>query len=283
MRLARRQPPDDRQPPVAAAIERALRAADDRLGAERRRDVEGAADLHAAEIALRDADDRERVAVERDRFADHIGAAAVFALPESVTQDRDRSVGPAAAPVVVGGEQSGRCAACTPSVSKKRPLTNRPCALRVSPPAFRLKRGLPYARDADQDVLVIADVLPLRVGQRGVGDQRMPLEAEDHQPIRLVDRQRLQDQRVDQREDRDVGADAQRQGEQRHAADDRRLPHLAEGELRSRPSEDTQSHAPFDAHILRPVGRISYVCRKGKQAPFTRFEKWKQVTPIYGV
>ena len=102
LRLSGRQPSDDRQPPVAAAIERALPAADDRLGAERRRDVEGAADLHAAEIALRDADDRERMAVERDRLADHVGAAAVFALPESVTQDRHRPVRSAAAPVVVG-------------------------------------------------------------------------------------------------------------------------------------------------------------------------------------
>ncbi len=50
-RLSGRQAGDDRQPPVAAAIERAFRAADDRLGAERRRHVERAPDLDAAKIS----------------------------------------------------------------------------------------------------------------------------------------------------------------------------------------------------------------------------------------
>ena len=83
--------------------------------------------------------------------------------------------------------------------------------------------------DAHQHLLMIADVLPLRIGQRVVVHQRIRL-AEDDQSIRVVDRQRLQDQRVHQREDGDVGADAQRQRQQRDAAHDGRLPHLPEGE-----------------------------------------------------
>ena len=51
--LSRREPREDPQPPVAAAIERALGAADDRLGAERHGDVEGAADFDAEEVRRR--------------------------------------------------------------------------------------------------------------------------------------------------------------------------------------------------------------------------------------
>ena len=44
------------------------------------------------------------MSIQRDRRAEHIGAAAILALPEAVAQHRDRSMAPAAAPVVVCGE-----------------------------------------------------------------------------------------------------------------------------------------------------------------------------------
>ena len=89
----------------------------------------------------------------------------------------------------------------------------------------------------------------------------MAARAEDDQPIRVVDRQRLQDQRVDEREDGDVGADAERQREQGHAADDRRPAHLPEGECQVTAERRHQSHGPFDGQILQhgwPVLTRSY-------------------------
>ena len=245
LRLAWREPSEYGQPPVAAPIERALLAADDRLGAERRRDVEGAADLHAAEIALRDADDRERVSVELNRFADHVRAAAVFALPESITEDRDRPIRTAAAPIIVGREQAANLRRDAERVEEAA-ADEEPLRVARLAAGIQVEARVAVGADADQHLLVIADVLPLRVGQRGVG-AAYALEAENHQPIRLVDRQRLEDQRVDQREDRDVGADAEGQREQRHAADDGRLPHLPDGELEVTNERRHESHAPFDA------------------------------------
>ena len=254
LRLSGRQPSENRQPPVAAPIERAFLAANDRLGAERRRDVEGAADLQAEEIAVRDADDRERVAVEVNRFSDHVRAAAILALPEAVTEDRHRSIRSAAAPVIVGREE-------TPDVRRYAERVEEPPADEEALRVARLAAGVQVearvavGADADQHRLVIADVLPLRIGQRGVRAANA-LEPQDHQPIGLVHRQRLEDQRVDQREDRDIGADAQRQRQKGHAADNRRLPHLPDGEFQVPDERRHKSHGPFDGQILPPVGRI---------------------------
>jgi hypothetical protein len=68
-RLARGQAREQREPPETAAVERALRAADDRLGAERHRHVEGTAHGDAEELARRHADHREWVAVQGERPA----------------------------------------------------------------------------------------------------------------------------------------------------------------------------------------------------------------------
>ena len=210
-------------------IERALRAPHDGLGAERRRHIEGATNLHAAEVTIGDADDREDVAIERDRFADGVGAAAEFALPETVTQHRDGPIRPTAAPVIAGregpAEMRGHAERVEESAADEQALRGSRFATRA-----QVETGVAVRGDAHQDVLMIADVLPLRIGQR-VGVTARIRVAEDDEPIRVVDRQRLQNQRVHEREDGDVGADAQGQREQGHAADDRRLPHLPEGEF----------------------------------------------------
>ena len=61
------QPDHGLEPPGRAAIEHALLAADERLGAERDRHLELPADLGAKELRRRDADDRERHALDGDR------------------------------------------------------------------------------------------------------------------------------------------------------------------------------------------------------------------------
>ena len=171
--LAGRQPADDGQPPVGAMVERALRAADDGLGAERRRHIEGAADLHAAEITIGDADDRERVPIERDRCADHIGAAAEFALPEPVAQNRYRPIRPAAAPVIVGregpAEMRGHAERVEESAADEQALRGSRFATRAQVEAWVAVRG-----DTHQDVLMIADVLPLRISPASCCEQADP-------------------------------------------------------------------------------------------------------------
>ena len=78
----------------------------ERLSAERQRDVEGAADLAAEEFGRRDAHDGEGDLFERQRPADGVGSAAETPLPERVADDRHRAVIPAATPIVVRRQRS---------------------------------------------------------------------------------------------------------------------------------------------------------------------------------
>ena len=182
----------------------------------------------------------------------------------TVAQDRHRPSGPPPRRSSSAVKIRPRCAG-TPSVSKNRPLTNRPCAFRVSPPEFRLKRGLPTRR-RPRGLPGDRGCTPTAGWSASCCDTADPLEADDHQPIRLVDRQRLQDQRVHQREDGDVGADAQRQRQSATPLTMGVCRICRRANFRSRPSEDTNPMAPFDGRF--PDGwPVSYVFRKGKQAP----------------
>ena len=80
----------DVEHPVIAAVERGLRAGDQRLGAERHRHVEGPADFDTEEGRWRDADDLEGIAVERQRASEHRRIAAELPLPEPMAQDERR-------------------------------------------------------------------------------------------------------------------------------------------------------------------------------------------------
>ena len=53
--------------------------------------------------------------------------------------------------------------------------------------------------------------------------------AEQHELVRVFHRQRAQEELVDEREDRGVGADADRNRQDGHGCEDRRLPQLAHG------------------------------------------------------
>ena len=63
--------------------------------------VAGREDRVEVERRRQDADDPDRVVVQRQRLADDVGAAAEAALPEGMAQDRDRRRVEAA---LVGGE-----------------------------------------------------------------------------------------------------------------------------------------------------------------------------------
>src|SRR6185369_16617231 len=86
--------------------ERRFLSAKQWLGADRDRDVEGPADVGAEEVRSGDADDRERDFVEVQPLSNGARRSAESALPEAVTDDRDRSVWPAASHVVGLGERA---------------------------------------------------------------------------------------------------------------------------------------------------------------------------------
>jgi hypothetical protein len=79
---------------------------DDRLVSERHDDIEGVPDVGSEEASRRDADNRERHALERQRAADGVRRAAEAPLPEAVADDRDRSIRAAAPHVVRRGERA---------------------------------------------------------------------------------------------------------------------------------------------------------------------------------
>jgi hypothetical protein len=228
--LAWGQPREHAQPPRAALIERALGAADERLGAERHRDVEGAADLDAEELRRGDADDCEGMAVERDRPSEHGGVAAVFAAPERVAEHRDRPVLAALPLVVLVGEGPADDRADAQDVEEAAAREQAGDLARLAA-GVQVEARRADGEDAAEEVLVIAQVFPLRVGERqarrqvGFGGRLL----QDHEPLGLVQRQRLQHQRVDEVEDGDVGADAEGQRQHGHGADGRGLAHQPEG------------------------------------------------------
>jgi hypothetical protein len=83
-----------------------LIAAQEGHRAERHGDVERATDVGTEKSGVRDADDGEGDAVERDRLADDILRATEPALPEVVPEHRHGAIRAAPAPVVGVGERA---------------------------------------------------------------------------------------------------------------------------------------------------------------------------------
>src|SRR5207237_8622485 len=98
--LARRRPRTAQQPSRGSTVEPRFAAVDERLVAERKHDVEGAADLRTEAISRRDANHGDRHAFDVQRAADRVGGAAKAPLPEAVADHGDRAVWTAAALVV---------------------------------------------------------------------------------------------------------------------------------------------------------------------------------------
>ena len=158
----------------------------------------------AEERRRRDADDGERHAIERERPSDDAGFAAEAALPERVADDGDGAIRPAAALVVGGAEGAAEHRRHAEHVEES---ATRPHALdELGGAAARQieARVGPGDGAIGPLVLPVAQLLPDRIGPRPVVEQ--------HQALRLADRQRLQQDAVDEREDRAVGADAKGEG-----------------------------------------------------------------------
>ena len=215
-RLPRLQPRHDVHPPRRALVKHGRVPANQRLGPERDRDVEGSSDVRTEEPLGRDADDRERRALDRDGLADHVGGAAVAALPHRVADHRHRPVRAAAARVVRLSEGAtdhrrhaehvehvaARIDACRHVGGGTRRQIERFAGPRERVGREHLSPGL--------------EPLPDRIGPRII--------REDDQGTGVAHRQRLQREAVEDREERRHAADAQCQRQDREGGDERRRP-----------------------------------------------------------
>src|SRR5689334_8508176 len=158
--------------------------------------------------------------VEADRAADGRRIAAVLTLPESVAEHRRRPR--AAAAVVVGSERAAderrdtqaveEVPAHTHSLRRPRLAARRPIDADAAP-----------GEHAREDLLAIANLFPQRVGEAGTPARELARASADRfgnpeleEFAGALDRQRADAHGVEQLEDRRVGANAERQGENRH-------------------------------------------------------------------
>ncbi len=173
------------------------------------------------------ADDRVGLAVQRQRLADDVGASREMLLPVAVAQERDRR----GAGLVFLGEE---IAAEHRLHAKHREIVLRDDKalqlLRIAR-AGRDERVRRRHRNVGEHLLAFAHREHARPRDRrrrkaAIGQQRLQLH--DAAGVRV--RQRAQEDRLDHAEDRAVGADAEREREDRDEREDGRLGEGAERE-----------------------------------------------------
>ena len=170
---------------------------------ERHHDLAVAHERH--EVRAQDADDPERLAIQHERLADGVGAAAEPALPQAVRDHRDRLrfVGRLNRAPQLDTRAGDR------EVVRRYP--DRLDALRLT--ATRQVHAPREARDQG----IEGAALGLEVGEVGERERlairARPDEREGDESARIAQRQRPQQDRVDQREHRGVGADRERKHE----------------------------------------------------------------------
>ncbi len=176
--------------------------------------------IEAGELRRGDADDREGRAIERHRLADDVRRAAEAPLPETIADDHDRAVLAASAHVVRLGEGAAENRRHAQHLEETAARHDAVGVVRLAA-ARQVEAGRAIGEGpVEQLGIARAQLLPQRVGPG------RPLLAGQQldEMLGLLDRQGAQHQRVDDREDRRVGADAERQGEDGDRRDHRRRP-----------------------------------------------------------
>src|SRR5262249_29485791 len=211
-------------------------------GAERERDIEGAADFETEERRRRHADDIDWPRNDGDGFADDVVAPAEMTLPQRVAQDRTGAR--AALPVVIRREQPATLGADS----------ERPEAVAADPqqphesPALAIaecSRTVGPREETVERLLSIAHLLEQRIGhvRRVTIDARIAVRILDphaRELSRIGDRQRAKANGVQQVKDRRIRADAERE---RKDGDD--------GECRT-PAQHPQRVSEIDACGVGP-------------------------------
>ena len=187
----------------------------ERLGPERHRDVERPADDRPEELGPCDAHDGIRHAVQRQRAADGVHGTAEMPLPEPVADHCNGTSAPASATIVV-------CSECAPENRRNTEHLEETAAdpqavNRLRWPSSRKVEAIvgPRHGAVEQRRLAGANLFPDRVRPGTALDNR--------EAIGCPDGKRANQQAVDQREDRRVGADAERQREDGDGREDGRL------------------------------------------------------------
>jgi hypothetical protein len=214
--LPRLQPYDDAQPPAGSPVEHALLAPNERLGSKGNRDIEGAPDFDSEKLGRRDADDRVRDALNRQRLPDDVGGAEIFRLPIAIADDGYRAVGSGAAAVVrLVKRPSENCR--HPQHFKDSTARPEPVDVLCLRVAREIEPGRRVRERALKQILSLAYLFPDGIGP-GVPSLSCP---DDHQPIGCLHRQRFQHQAVEDGEDSRVRADSERERQDRDERDHR--------------------------------------------------------------
>ena len=192
---------DHVQPPVAALIERAVFAANERLRAERQKNALGHAHRGTVEGGREHSDDGEQVIVEQDGPGEDVRVGAVLGPPEIVRQD---SRAGAAAAIVVACEGAAQDAGHPErlEIIAAGQFATHDALLA---PACKIELPVRPGEDAREDVLAVAHLFP-----DGVGEILLVAIHDDFDELfGMADRQHSEHDGVDQAEDGGVGADAQ--------------------------------------------------------------------------
>ena len=203
--------PDDRLEPAVAALVHAIAAHHFLLHRHRHPRRRRHAEERADESLRRDADDRDRRVVDRDLLADHRGIAGEAALPVGVAEHRDRMA--ARRDVVLGGEEAARGRTNAHHLEVVAADERAPRALGgvVDGDA----EGLIVLRDDVQHRRAIAEVDEVGIGPRAALPFAVLHRGDANR--RGIRRQRdgPEQHRLDPREDRRVGADAETERQDR--------------------------------------------------------------------
>ncbi len=209
------EPTEHVEEPHIGFVESAARAAADRLGANWRGNIEGAADVNAEEAHLGHANHVERMAVEIDGPTNDRRIAAVLLLPERMTQ---HNAGGRTALLIV--RRSEHAADVRAYAERLEEIAADPQALRRSglAAAGQVERHRAPGQQLGKGLLPLAHGAPQRFGhQRPPADEvpRPPfavrVDADFDELLGMLDRQRSEPHRVHELKDRGVGSGAQRQ------------------------------------------------------------------------
>ena len=199
------------------------------LHRDRNANLRRAARFHAVESRRAHADNRQRPAVDHDLLSDDAGVRAETRPPIAVAEHGQRM---AALNQVVG---SGEHPAHRRADAEHRKVIARH---EIGADQFRaaLERRAHGTRvraeHAAEDLVLVADLLIHRVGEPVrpvVAAIVFAASGQHHQLLRISHRKRLQDELVDQCEDRGVGADAQGQRKHRYGQKNGRLAQSTQG------------------------------------------------------
>src|SRR5258708_4868011 len=157
--------------------------------------------------------------IERYRTADGALGPGEMLLPESVAQNSDTLA--SALILLRGGQAPGR----RMDVQRAEVVSTHKQTVRVldRTSAGEIKARVTPSENTGENILMIPNLFPERIGERRSGFARaLRIQSSQlHEFLRLLHGKHPEHHRVDQAEDRGVGADSERQRKNRHTGDDR--------------------------------------------------------------